>query len=315
MTEVFFASQASKLIYYLLINLSRVLLVTVVCLKCDFGYSSKRNAFIVLTIFFPIITSIVCMVKYKRSAKDAFVILFTLIFILASVMGIGAVYRYYNSEKFYDREGTRYTNFSDMVYTDADGNKYTYDFEKTGYDYLRLSSTGERLNSDFCYLDSNGYLYYDDDMSISVKDENCCADEDGSLYYPVRFTTFNKDGTIKYNFFKGNFKYDRLAKAYTYDYVPYYDTDGNKYSYSFDSSTQKGTYTNVSTGEAFENEYSFVDENGYFVYDKEHSFIEQKDVKNVKTYKDATGQIYYWASGVSWDENGNLLDSYGDIIE
>ena len=42
MIEVFFASQASKLIYYLFINLSRVLLVTVVCLKCDFGYSSKK---------------------------------------------------------------------------------------------------------------------------------------------------------------------------------------------------------------------------------------------------------------------------------
>ena len=152
-------------------------------------------------------------------------------------------------------------------------------------------------------------------MSITVNDENLCVDEDGSLYYPVKYTSFKKDGTIDYHYFKDDFRYDRLANAYTYVYVPYYDTDGNKYFYSFDTATQKGSYTNVETGEAFDNEYSFVDENGYLVYDKEHSFVQQRDVPNVRTYTDSAGKTYYWASGVFWDENGNSLDSFGEIIK
>ena len=107
--------------------------------------------------------------------------------------------------------------------------------------------------------------------------------------------------------------YDRFGNAYTYERVPYYDESGNKYSYSFDSVSLKGCYTKIVTKETFENEYSFVDEHGYFVYDEKHDFVKQDEAGRI--YKDSSGKTYYWASSISWDKNGNLLDASGKVIE
>ena len=87
----------------------------------------------------------------------------------------------------------------------------------------------------------------------------------------------------------------------------------NKYSYSFDSVSLKGCYTKIVTKETFENEYSFVDEHGYFVYDEKHDFVKQDEAGRI--YKDSSGKIYYWASSISWDKSGRLLDASGKVIE
>lgn len=305
---IIFTSKVFEIIFWVVIILMKVLYAVTIFFKCKYDNKRIRNVITFLSILFPIIIGIVCIIKYKKSTKDAFIILITLILYLFSIIAVGAIHTNSVQEKYYDKEGKAHTYASDITFTDTDGNKYTFDFEKTGYDYLYINGTDERLDANLCYLDRNGYIHYDDDLSITAKDETSCVDEDGSIYYPAKYTTFNKNGSINYSFDSDNFKYDRFGNAYTYDYVPYYDSDGNKYFYSFDSNTQKGTYTNISTRETFENEYSFVDENGYFVYDKEHSFKNQKDIENVKTYKDSSGKTYYWASGVSWDKNGNLLN-------
>jgi hypothetical protein len=96
--------------------------------------------------------------------------------------------------------------------------------------------------------------------------------------------------------------------------VPYYDKDGNKYIYSFSSETLKGVYTDVHTGETFENEYCFVDDNGYFVYDSECSFAKLENSQIYNNYVDDNGNNYFWASSVYWNENGNLFDSYNTQI-
>lgn len=303
-----------KLCYVLIIAL-KALYATIIYSKCKCYDKKTRNIFTFLSIPFPIIIGIICITKYKKSVKDISVILITLIFSLVSITALGFVSEYNSMEKYYDKDGTAHVYKFDVVYTDVEGNKYTFDYEKAGYEFLYINSTDEYLDADFCYLDSEGYLHYDNDFSIVAKDENYSIDVDGTIYYPAKFTTFNKDGTINYVYNSGNFRYDRLANAYTHDYIPYFDVEGNKYYYSFNSKIQKGFYTKFLTGEIFENEYSFVDENGYFVYDKGHNFIEQKDIKNVKTYKDSSGKIYYWASGISWDKKGNLLDSFGNIIQ
>lgn len=313
--ETIFTGKIFEIICFVLILLFKVLYAVTIYFKCNWTSKGIRNTLTVLSIPLPIITCIICTIKYKKSIKNNLIIILTLILSLVSVLALNFTYSYNSKTKYYDKDGTEHIHLFDMTFTDADGNKYNFDFEKTGYDYLYINSTDECLNADWCYLDSEGYIYYDDDLSITAKDETCCLDEDGSIYYPAKYTTFNKDGTINYSFNSDNFSYDRLGNAYTYDYVPYYDSDGNKYFYSFDSDTQKGTYTNISTKKTFENEYCFVDENGYFVYDKEHNFIKQKDIENVKTYKDPSGKTYYWASGVFWDKKGNLLDSFGEIIK
>lgn len=283
--------------------LFRLLYAFVIYKKVDCDSKKTRNLLFALSFPFPIITAIICIVKYRKSVKDLIIILVTLVVSMASVLAIGVAYTYTQIEKYYDKDGTQHLSPYEMNFTDAQGNSYTFDFDKSGYDYFYINNTDERLNSDLCYIDSNGYLIYDEDMSITAKDKNHCVDEDGSIYYPAKYTTFNEDGTIDYIF--SNFSYDRLGNAYTYKYVPFYDKDGSKYSYAFDSASQKGYYTNIDTEESFENEYSFVDEDGYFVYDKNHDFVKQ-DADNPRIYKDSTGKIYYWASSVYWDENGEL---------
>lgn len=241
--------------------------------------------------------------------RRIFSLLFGFVLLITTI--VSAVNEFNNRIKYYDRDGTAHHYYFDMVFTDADGNKYTYNFDKAGYEYLYINSTEERLLADLCYLNADGYLCFDDDMSITARDESSCADIDGTLYYPARFSSFDKNGSIKYDFNSANFSYDRLGNAYTYDYVPYYDSDENKYMYC---TNQTFTYKNLTTNESFDNEHCFVDKNGYFVYDSDGSFTEIENSKYDYLYEDKKGNLYFWASSITWDENKNMLDSTGNII-
>lgn len=294
-----------------LVVLFKAVYVVLICYRFNYPNKKTRNVMTALSIAFPIITGIVCIVKYRRSKKDVLELISVFILFVAAICTAS----YFAVTKYYDNDGQQYFFDDKVQYEDHDGNTYTYNFDKKGYDYLYINGTEEYLVADLCYLDKDGYLVYDDDLSITAKDEHTCVDTDGAVYYPVKYSSFNKDGSIEYEFNIENFSYDRLGNAYVYDYVPYYDENGGKYNYFFDSATLKGTYTNVYTNEKFENEYSFVDENGYFVYDENHSFVRDTSVENVRTYNDEAGKVYYFASGVSWDKDGNLLDSYGKIIK
>lgn len=310
--EILFTNKLNVLLS-IAIFLIRISYAIAIYYKTNCISKKTRNILTFLSFPFPIITGIICAFKYKKSTKDSILILIMLALSLA--LTISGTYTYNQSEKFYDKDATEQVDYYDRTFIDEKGNRYSFDFDKSGYDKLYINNTNEYLYAELCYINSEGYLHYDEDMSITAKDETSCVDKDGSIYYPAKYTAFNSDGSIEYSFNSANFNYDRFGKAYTYDYVPYYDEDGNKYAYSFDSDSLKGYYTNVETKETFDNEYSFVDENGYFVYDSEHSFVKNDDVDNVEKYIDLLGNTYYWASGISWNEEGNLLDSDGTIIK
>lgn len=293
----------------------KVFYVYAIYFNCKANKRKNTDLYIIGSVLFPIITGIVCLCDNKKAEKNKDYRNGLILFILAVIMLAASVYSaYYGfTHRYYDIKGNGYAHFEDVTFYDNDGNAYNYDFDKHGYDYLYINGTQEKLNADLCYLDENGLLYYDEKMNIVAKDNASCADENGNIYYPVKYSEFNKDKSISYE--HSLFSYDREGNAYTYDYVPYYDKEGNKYSYSFDSDMQKGTYTNVNTGDEFNNEYCFVDENGYFVYDNGHKFVLQKNAKYSNQYMDSDRKIYYWASGISWNKNGEMLDSYGEIIE
>lgn len=303
-----------SIVFKILILILRFINVLVIYYNCNSDSKKTRGLIAGLAIPFPLIAGIICVTKYKKSVKNTVIVLITMVATIASSLAISYVYNDNTRTKYYDKDGTAHYYLFEVKHIDADGNIYTYDYDKSGYDYFYINSTEERLNSDWCYLDGNGYLYYDDDLSVKVYNEDCCIDEDGSIYYRAKYASFNEDGSLNNSLNSYNFSYDRFGNAYTYDYVPFYDRDGNKYYYSFDSQEQKGYYTNVATKEVFENEYSFVDEDGYFVYDEEHSFVQQEEVKNVREYKDPSGSTYYWASGISWNKDAQLLDSYGNVM-
>ena len=266
------------------------------------------------SLAFPIIAGIICTVKCNQGKKAKARILLVLVLTLGvSVTVVMTVSNAY-AVNYYDAQGEKQFYKSDISFKDAKGNKYTFDFEKSGYDKLYINGTDKFLNADLCYLDKTGCLVYDEDMSITAKDEQSCVDKDGSVYYPAKFAAYNKDGSVNYSFNSSNFSYDRFGNAYTYSNVPFYDRDLNKYMYSFDSDTQKGSYTNVNTGEVLENEYCFVDRDGYLVYDKEHTFKGEKNEDGFEIYNSPDGTAYYWASSISWDKDGNLLDSFGNLL-
>lgn len=308
MQEIF----TNKTIIEIIVLIIRLLFPIAIYFKGNFENKRKRNLFTFLAYLFPIITAIICIKKYTKSIKDVVIILFILVFSLVSLFSIGIAYN--NSQKYYDQTGSKHINDYSIIFTDSEGNQYSFDFDKSGYDKLYINNSDEYLTADLCFIDEKGYLVYDEDCSIIVKDNTCCVDTDGEIYYPAKYAKFSDDGSLIYDFGDMEFSYDRFGNAYTYSYVPYFDAKGNKYLYSFDSSTQKGTYINVNTKDAFDNEYSFVDESGYFIYDNNQEFEQIEEITNAIEYKDSNGKIYYWASGVSWNEKGELMNSFGERI-
>lgn len=308
-----FLSDKAAVISNVFIIAFKALYAVIIYKKSRAFGKKQQNLLTYLSFVLPIITGIICIVKNKHDIKKQLSVLGSLVVSLAVCISAATLYSY-NENGYYDASGNKVFYLSDISFTDTDGNQYTFDYESSGYDKLYINGTSQYLNADLCYIDENGYLVYDEDMSITAQDEQSCADEDGTVYYPAKFTTFNKDGSVKYSFNSANFSYDRFGNAYTYSYVPFYDEHLNKYSYSFDSELQKGFYTNITTGEQFENEYCFVDENGYFVYDENHDFTKTEKDNNTYIYLDSDGEIYFWASGVHWEENGTMMDSYGNAL-
>lgn len=313
--DALFENKLYTVIAIIILLILKITYSAVIYSKINCSSKKTRNLLTYLSIPFPIITGIICVTKYKKSLRDLIAILITLMISTATIMTISVIYTYSQGEEFYDKNGEEHIHPYNVSFIDSDSNKYTFDYDKSGYDKLYINNTDKYLNADLCYIDSNGYLVYDEDMSITAKDETCCVDKDGSVYYPAKYTFFNNDGSINYTFNSGNFSYDRLGNAYTYDYVPYYDENGNRYAYTFNSSEQRGYYIDIETQEIFDNEDSFVDQNGYYVYDKEHEVVKQVIFGKRPVYKDSSNKIYYRAGNVSWDKDGNMLDSNGKIIE
>lgn len=310
----FLDTKAFAILCCCIILISKALYTVIIYKKSALMSKKQRNILTALSFMHPIITGIVCIIKCKQSARKKLSLFFMLAGVLVISLLSAALLAYNVHPKFYSSGGETVFYKSDVSFVDKNKNKYTFNFQTSGFDKLYINGTNDYLPAELCYLDENGYLIFDEDMSITARDEHSCIDADGSVYYPAEFSSFNKDGSVNYSFNSANFNYDRFKNAYTYENVPFYDENNNKYRYSFDSDIQKGFYTNISTGEKFENEYCFVDENGFLVYDKDHSFTMQKTESNIKTYTDSNGKTYYWASGVYWDKNGNMFDSYNNLL-
>lgn len=266
-----------------------------------------KNALTFLSFPFPIIIGIICLFKYKKNRKSIINIFIGLSVLIVAVLGVSYAYlSVNNSAEYYDRSGNAHKNLYDVVFYDTSGNEYTYNFDKSGYDKLYINSTDKALNTDLCYLNENGYLYYDRDLSIIADGENECIDTEKRIFYPIKCSRFNKDGTINCHILSENLKYDRYGKAYASDLVPYYDRLGNKYIFSFDTVTQKGSYMNLSTSKKYDSEYSYVDKSGFFVYDSKNSLVLKNDDAKLKTYTDKSGNIYYKAYSVIWNGQGKM---------
>lgn len=279
---------------------------------------AKFNLILILSLILVVLfvcAVITLKIKLRKNNKPMthnekiIAVIIILIFMAVDIF----VVKKYTLNIYHDSTGKSYLTAYSVAFYDDEGNKYEYDFDKHGYDFLYKNGTDEKIPAKYCYVNENGELYYDKNMNIIAQSESNCVDEFGNVYYPVITVKFDKNGKVSGSYVSLN--YDRTGTAYSFSPVPYFDESGNKYSYSFDSESLKGYYTNLATGQKFENDYSFVDENGYYVYDAEHNFVKQTDAKYNYQYMDSDGKIYYWASGVTWDEQGRLHDSLDRVVE
>lgn len=145
-----------------------------------------------------------------------------------------------------------------------------------------------------------------------VLDNSSLSDYDYDYYDSYSYYEnygYTEDGVTVY--------YDRLGNVYyESNDVVYYDEQGNTYTYdedeySFESEDDIDYY----------DDYCYVDENGYFCIDMTavDSLGEEESItfdEDTLYYSDSDGKLYYWACEVSWDKDGNLVDSYtGDALE
>lgn len=111
------------------------------------------------------------------------------------------------------------------------------------------------------------------------------------------------DGEIVYYDREGNYYLDD-------DDVLYYDRNGATYTFDDDELI----FESLETGKSYGNGYSYVDEEGYFIFDAAGDQDDFNSMINYDANKDAfcdqDGNIYYFADEVSWDSEGNMVDNY-----
>lgn len=88
----------------------------------------------------------------------------------------------------YDVKGNKYRELYDVPLYDHEGNTYIYEPAFLTTDYI--DQNGNALSGDYCYLDSDGYLVYDDSGALTPCEECWCDyyyDSQGNKYYDLGY--------------------------------------------------------------------------------------------------------------------------------
>ena len=112
-------------------------------------------------------------------------------------------------QMYFDKKGNSYENEEDVVLYAKDGTKYIYDADT----YCYVSDKNEEFEIDYCYVDSDGWFYYDEDGSLICKTPDV-ADDVNEDFYSM------KDKSIE-EYLSGILSLD--------DFRTYYDEKGNRY--------------------------------------------------------------------------------------
>lgn len=121
---------------------------------------------------------------------------------------------------YYDKEGNSYDNPFDVVIYDREGETYTYYLDESDDFTYFVSSSGEEYDSFNCYVDEDGFFYYDEEYLLTYPEEsyedyedvewsdmfdefenykyynNYVVDSDGNLYYSADEASWNADGEL-----------------------------------------------------------------------------------------------------------------------
>ena len=161
-------------------------------------YNKTSIAFLVLFIVFYILSSVTVVTLYTtqilKNVKDGNVL---------SAFENSAetdndfgdeIDSYDNQTVYYDRNGAAYSDIDDMVYYDADGNAYSFDEDSFCY----IDSNGATYSSMQCFINEDGYFYYDTDNNLEFNYElKKYTDKDGKTYVPAVGVYWDAQGNIK----------------------------------------------------------------------------------------------------------------------
>lgn len=159
--------------------------------------------------------AITCILSLMLSAVAG-----VLTVISISTMGVSVIKSIVDDEYLfeftcYDVNGKQYSDFFDVPLYDRDGNTYSYESEWFVMgDYV--GQDGKRLDGDYCYIDSDGYLVYNEKL---IPCEECWCnyyyDEQGNKYYSLNGYPIYMDenGNI---FEKAKYAYQLFAETEEY---------------------------------------------------------------------------------------------------
>lgn len=95
---------------------------------------------------------------------------------------------------YYDRKGEVYSDIDDIVYYDADGNSYSFDKDSFCY----IDSLGNSYSSMQCFIDSDGYFYYDSNNELEFDSQlKKYSDKNGKTYVPIMGVYWDANGNIQ----------------------------------------------------------------------------------------------------------------------
>lgn len=101
----------------------------------------------------------------------------------------------YGSETvYYDRNGAAYSDIDDVVYYDAEGNTYLFNEDE----FCFVDSNGASYSSMQCFIDEDGYFYYDTDNKLEFDSAlKKYTDKDGKTYVPTVGVYWDAQGNVK----------------------------------------------------------------------------------------------------------------------
>ena len=99
--------------------------------------------------------------------------------------------------RYYDRDGKAYDSPDKVPFYDRDGNVYHYITDEQVRIFFENEKTGEKLESEKCFVDGDGYFVYDKNGELTFDSDFLTAtDSDGNKYSPAALVIWNSDGKM-----------------------------------------------------------------------------------------------------------------------
>lgn len=202
--------------------LFNILMAFAVEKDCRARNIKSKTTYSLLTFFFPIVVGIVYACTRKNAqkisaepvpnaqklAKKSVIIFIAAVIAFVAASGIqvyslvtaaGDAVDKLDDIAYYDMKGNEYEASGDIIFYDKEGNAYNCAIDEDTYESSYVNqTTGDSYDSYNCYVDKDGYFYYDEDESIQMNDDfTAFYDTDGAEYFAISDVYWDADGEMQ----------------------------------------------------------------------------------------------------------------------